>query len=103
MGLPSFPGAHLLVFWGGVQLGYFGFEHNPVKYAQQVQCPVLMLHGTEDPRVTTTQAEAVFQSLNGPKQLERFDGVGHESYFQSQPDKWKRIVSDFLDNTGNRE
>ena len=30
MGLPSFPGAGLMVFWGGWQHGYNAFAHNPV-------------------------------------------------------------------------
>lgn len=96
MGLPSFPGAHFLVFWGGVQNGFSGFRHNPVEYAIEVQCPVLILHGTDDPRATIDQAKAVFQNLSGPKQFERFAGVGHESYFEVEPDKWKRTISGFL-------
>jgi pimeloyl-ACP methyl ester carboxylesterase len=96
MGLPAFPGAHLLVFWGGVQNGFSGFKYNPAAYATQVQCPVLILHGAEDPRVTVDQAQAILQNLNGSKQFEQFDGVGHESYFEAQPDKWQRIILDFL-------
>ena len=45
MGLPAFPCAHLLVFWGGWQHGFNGFEHNPVEYAGKVDCPALLLHG----------------------------------------------------------
>ncbi|MBI5395241.1 MAG: alpha/beta fold hydrolase, partial [Verrucomicrobia bacterium] len=30
MGVPSFPSAELLVFWGGEQLGFNAFRHNPV-------------------------------------------------------------------------
>ena len=29
MGLPAFPAANLLVFWGGVQLGLDGLAHAP--------------------------------------------------------------------------
>ncbi len=45
MGLPAFPAAHLLIFWGGVQQGFNAFRHNPVEYARNVACPVLLLHG----------------------------------------------------------
>jgi alpha-beta hydrolase superfamily lysophospholipase len=96
MGLPSFPAAQLLVFWGGVQSGYFGFKHNPVEYATRVQCPTLMLHGTDDPRATLAEGRAVFQNLRGIKQFEAFAGVGHESYLAVQPDQWKRTVFQFL-------
>jgi alpha-beta hydrolase superfamily lysophospholipase len=96
MGLPSFPTAHFLVFWGGVQNRFSGFRHNPVDYATKVQCPVLMLHGTEDHRATIDEAKAVFENLGGQKRFERFVGAGHLSYLTANPEKWKRIVSQFL-------
>ncbi|GAB4442571.1 MAG: hypothetical protein Fur0044_38990 [Anaerolineae bacterium] len=96
MGLPSFPAAHLLVFWGGFQQGYSGFRHNPVEYAASVYCPALVLHGTDDPRATLAEGRAVFQNLNGKKWFEAFSGVGHEAYLAAKPDEWQRAVSQFL-------
>lgn len=96
MGLPSFPAAHLLVFWGGFQQGYSGFRHNPVEYAASVYCPTLVLHGTDDPRATLAEGRAVFQNLNGKKWFEAFSGVGHEAYLAAKPDEWQRAVSQFL-------
>ncbi len=52
MGLPAFPFAHLLVFWGGVQQGFNGFRHYPADYATEVRCAVLLLDGANDTRVT---------------------------------------------------
>lgn len=96
MGLPAFPGAHLLVFWGGLQSGFLGFSHNPVEYAEMVRCPVLMLHGEKDPRVTIEQTKSVFDNLKGKKQFELFEGAGHESYYKHNPVKWTQVVSNFL-------
>lgn len=96
MGVPSFPFAHLLVFWGGVQMGFSGFEHNPVEYAAFVECPVLMLHGTDDPRTTKRQAETVFDRLNGGKRFKTFPGVKHESIIHADPETWIRVVGEFL-------
>ncbi|MBI1880690.1 MAG: alpha/beta fold hydrolase [Chloroflexi bacterium] len=96
MGVPAFPAAHLLIFWGGVQNGYFGFSHNPVEYAASVQCPALMLHGTDDPRATLAEGMAVFQWLNGEKHFEPFVGAGHEAYLAARPEQWKRTVTRFL-------
>jgi uncharacterized protein len=98
MGLPPFPAARLLVFWGGVQLGFNGFRHNPVDYARQVRCPVLFLQGAQDPRVTLEQAQAVFDNLAGEKSFVLFPTAGHESLLASDPDLWKRSVSHFLKN-----
>jgi alpha-beta hydrolase superfamily lysophospholipase len=96
MGLPSFPFAQLLVFWGGVQHGFNGFNHNPVEYAEHVRCPVLLLQGGEDPRVTTEQAEAIFANLRGEKEFQLFPGVGHESYGAARPELWNLTVARFL-------
>jgi len=96
MGLPPFPFAQLLAFWGGVQAGYSGFGHNPAAYAASVQCPALMLHGTQDGRATIDQARAVFRSLRGEKQLVVFEGLEHEPYLTAEPRKWRRAVSQFL-------
>jgi pimeloyl-ACP methyl ester carboxylesterase len=96
MGLPSFPAAQLLIFWGSIPKGYPGFKHNPVAYARRVQCPTLMLHGAHDPRATLREGMAVFRSLNGPKQFEVFAGAGHEAYLAAQPEQWQRAVAQFL-------
>jgi alpha-beta hydrolase superfamily lysophospholipase len=96
VGLPGFPGAQLLVFWGGVQLGFDGFGHNPVEYARAVDVPVLLLHGDADPRVRTSEVEAVYANLAGAKRLLLFPGTGHEPCLPRHPDDWKEAVGQFL-------
>jgi alpha-beta hydrolase superfamily lysophospholipase len=96
MGLPAFPLAHLLVFWGGVQQGFNGFQHNPVEYAARVVCPVLHMQGSDDQRVTREQAQTIFDSLAGAKKLELFNGVKHESYLAIRPEQWRHAVGEFL-------
>lgn len=96
MGLPAFPLAHLLVFWGGVQHGFNGFRHNPVDYAAQVSCPTLLMLGAKDVRVTRAQMQTIFDSLAGDKRLEVFENVGHASYVAAQPEAWRQRVSAFL-------
>jgi len=89
MGLPSFPCAELLVFWGGVQHGMNGFAHNPVEYAARVDCPALVMHGQQDKRVSVSEVQAVCDALVGQKRLEIFPDVGHESCYRTRPD-WRR-------------
>lgn len=95
MGLPAFPAAELLVFWGGVQQGFNGFEHNPAEYARSVKCPVLMMQGERDSRVTPAQGKTIFDNLNGEKRMKLFD-VGHELIAVAQPREWREQVTDFL-------
>jgi uncharacterized protein len=96
MKLPAFPAAHVLIFWGGVQLGFNGFRHNPVQYARSVTCPVLLMHGAKDARVTESQAESIFQNFAGPKEFVVFPQAGHESYLGADPALWTKSVSTFL-------
>jgi pimeloyl-ACP methyl ester carboxylesterase len=96
MGLPSFPFARLLVFWGGLEQGFNGLDHNPREYARAVTCPTLFLHGEDDPRVTKPQAEDIFNQLSGPKHLELFEHVGHQSFLSARPERWKHCVQAFL-------
>jgi len=96
MGLPSFPSANLLLFWGGWQCGLNGFEHNPAEYAEKVECPVLLMCGTVDPRVTVEQSVFLFSRLPGEKQLVNFPGAGHEDFLAADADLWKNSVSGFL-------
>jgi alpha-beta hydrolase superfamily lysophospholipase len=41
-GIPSFPMAGLLVFWGGVENNFWAFSHNPEEYAKSIHCPTLL-------------------------------------------------------------
>ncbi len=95
-GLPSFPGAQLLIFWGGVQNGFNGFGHNPVEYAAEVTCPVLLLHGTDDPGINAAQMESIYQNLKCEKKLHYFNGLGHEAYQPKAPTEWQTAVAWFL-------
>jgi hypothetical protein len=96
MGLPAFPLARMLVFWGGEQFGYNAFKLNPIDYAAQVYCPVLVMQGGLDPRVTNAQAQNLFDHLAGPKQYDFFENAGHCGFLQTDPDRWNKDVIQFL-------
>ena len=96
MHVPGFPMADLLVFWGGVQNGFWAFGLNAVLYASQIQTPTLLLWGTADPRVTRAETDAIFAHLAGPKARHDFPGVGHEPYWQRYSADWEREVRGFL-------
>ena len=97
LGVPSFPAAELLVYWGGRQSGFNGFAHNPVDYAQALECPALFLHGADDPRATLAEGRRVFAAVPGPKQFVVFEQVGHDSYAARPPDAWRAAIRPFLD------
>ena len=96
MGVTSFPGAELLVFWGGRQAGFNGFSHNPVEYAASVHCPILFLHGAADPRAHIEEARRVFAAVRAPKRFREFSTIGHEASVVRFPAEWKEAVGHFL-------
>ena len=97
MGIPSFPAAELLTFWGGRQFGFNGFAHNPVDDAKSLECPALFLHGTDDPRAPLAAGRRVFEaSPSRRKRFVAFANVGHESYLARHPDPWRAVVRPFI-------
>ena len=96
MHVPGFPMADLLVFWGGVQNGFWAFGLNAEHYASQIHTPTLLLWGTADPRVTRAETDAIFAHLAGPKARHDFSGVGHEPYWQRYSADWEQQTRAFL-------
>lgn len=96
MHLPGFPMADLLVFWGGVQNGFWAYGLSAEHYAAQIRTPTLLLWGTADPRVTGAETEAIFTQLAGPKVRRDFAGVGHEPYWPRYPAAWQQQIRAFL-------
>jgi hypothetical protein len=98
MGVPSFPMAHLVVLWGGVQNGFNAFDHNPVKYARAITCPTLLLYGDKDLKVTKEETIQIFERLDCPKKLVTFPLAGHENYLIKYSLEWTNAVNTFLQN-----
>ena len=98
MKLPSFPMAELLVLWGGVQHGFWGFAHKPTEYAKSVRCPTLLLAGGKDDKVSNEEIEEIFRNLSCPKRLVVYPLAGHATYLEEYREQWRRDVCGFLDS-----
>ena len=96
MGFPAFPFAQLMVFWGGVQMGFNGFDYKPVEDARAIKVPVLLLIGEKDDRVTVSQARSIYDRLQGLKKFVVVPGIGHQPYLAVEPVLWKSEVFKFL-------
>jgi alpha-beta hydrolase superfamily lysophospholipase/protein-S-isoprenylcysteine O-methyltransferase Ste14 len=93
MKLPPSPLAELLVFWGGVRGGFNAFTHNPATYAARVNCPVLVLCGANDPRVSTTEAKRLYDALNGPGRFSIYPGAGHQPLAATDETRWQEDMA----------
>lgn len=96
IGIPEFPMAGLLVFWGGAQNNFWAFGHNPEEYAKGVTCPTLLLYGEKDERVSRNEINEIYTNLKGQKKLGTYPLSGHENYLNKYKNKWITDVDNFL-------
>jgi uncharacterized protein len=97
MGVPSFPMAGILTFWGGFQQGYWFFGHNPSEYAKSVTCPALLLYGEKDDRVSMKETREIYQNMKGKKVLVTYPEIGHNIFTPDNTGNWTRDISSFMD------
>ena len=96
MGVPTFPMADLLAFWGGVQNGFWAFGHNPIEYARNISCPTLLLFGAKDDKVSRSEINGIFKNLTGKKELHIYENSGHENYLEKYKSEWREDINGFL-------
>lgn len=96
MNLPTFPLANLLMFYGGLQLGFNPFSHNPTEYAKAIKLPTLLLYGAKDARVTRTEIDEIYKNLDGEKELGIMERSGHEVYLNDDKEKWNKLIDEFM-------
>ncbi len=97
MHAPTFPMAGVLLFWGGVQNGFWAFGHNPTEYARQISCPTLLMYGEQDNRVSRAEIDEIYTNLPARKHLVTFPGAGHENYLARYQTEWTTEVKAFID------
>lgn len=95
--LPPSPMAELMVFWGGVQHGFNGFNHRPIEDAKAVKCPVLILAGKRDRTIALAKVERLAQNFNVTHDLVVFSEAGHELLVRSDRKLWQQSVKSLLD------
>ena len=95
-GLPAFPAAHLLLFWGGIQERFNPWRFNPVDSAAGIESPTLLMNGGRDPWVSEREARAIYERLNGPKRLQIFPELGHQSFLRARRSEWVAVVTEFV-------
>jgi len=96
MKVPTFPMAGLLVFWGGIENGFWAFGHNPTAYAKKITCPALLLYGARDEKVSRQEADEIFTNLAGQKLLKTYPDAGHENYLAKYAAEWTQDVGGML-------
>ena len=84
--------------WGDVATLW---EQSPLKYAENVTTPTLVLHAEEDHRCPVEQAEQFYVALKrigkAPTRFIRFPGEGHELSRSGRPDRRIERLNAILD------
>ena len=96
MKLPTEPISTMLTFWGGIENGFWAFNLKPSEYVKKIKCPVLLQHGTNDPRVTEKETKEIFNNIPSSKKWVEYNASAHQSLCANEHTKWMAEISAFL-------
>lgn len=85
--------------WGGFNLA----DANSCTALSRTKIPVLMIHGDQDTRVPISMAYNLYNSCQSPKQLYIFSGAGHTDCYEKDPEKYERIICEFIEKNRKGE
>jgi pimeloyl-ACP methyl ester carboxylesterase len=98
MKAPIFPMAGLLVFWGGVENGFWAFSLNPAEFAKSVHCPALLIYGGKDEKVSLEETQTIFKNMQGKKSLKIYPLAAHDNYLTQYKSEWIQDQQAFLNS-----
>ena len=98
-GLPAFPFANLIIFFGERISGVRLAEIRPMAVIGQLSPRAVFIISDLEDELTNEpyDGEHLYASAGEPKQLWQVAGAGHVHAFDLFPDEWIRRVGDFLD------
>ncbi len=81
------------------RLGIKTSELRPIDHIQNLDAPLLLLHGTKDRNTTLDEAKRLFAASSEPKSNWYVPGAGHEDLFDYAPGEYRNRLKEFLDRT----
>jgi len=61
-----------------------------------IECPVCVASGTDDPHTTESETRAMFSAAPHPKHLWLLDGAAHVDLLREDPSQYRRQILRFL-------
>lgn len=97
-GLPPFPFAPLVIFFGELETGLRIGQVRPVdEIARIAPRAVLLMYGGQDRLIGSENSQRLYDAAGEPRQLVRFDSAGHSGLLASDPALWESSVVGFFD------
>jgi fermentation-respiration switch protein FrsA (DUF1100 family) len=97
-GLPPFPFAPFVVFFGEREAGADITQVRPVDEIASINPrPILLVHGELDELVVISNVYALYQAAGEPKELYVIPNAGHDGFAQVEPVEYPRRILEFLD------
>jgi fermentation-respiration switch protein FrsA (DUF1100 family) len=84
------------------RLGVSAVRLSPVAHIAWLQCPVLIIGGTDDRHTTRADTYLMYASARNPKNLWLIDGVGHVDFHRARREEYERNVLAFLQHSISR-
>lgn len=96
-GLPPFPFAPLVAWFGEIEAGIDIRMVRPIDDVDEISPrPLLLIHGDQDPTVPVENSRALYAAALEPKQLYIVPGAGHGGFLQADPQHFEPILVGFL-------
>lgn len=97
-GLPPFPFAPLIIFFGQQQAGVDIKSVRPIDVVAKISpTALLFIHGDQDTTIPVRNAYALYAAAKEPKQLYILPGVNHGGFLQAEPERFPKTILTFLE------
>lgn len=96
-GLPPFPFAPLMIWFGERLTGLRVHQVRPIDDVARLKHPVLFVHGAEDKTINVNNSRALYAAANEPKGLYVVRNASHVGLLGADPVGFERYVLGFLD------
>lgn len=94
--LPAIPSIWATDLFARVFAGFSIYEKDSRITLKQSRLPVMMVHGTDDDFVPCYMTRQGYEVCASQKELFLVEGAGHGTSFLKEPEKYKKLVRDFL-------
>jgi dipeptidyl aminopeptidase/acylaminoacyl peptidase len=97
-GLPAFPFAPMVIYFGQQETGLSIEQVRPIDDIAHISPrAVLLLHGQQDRTITPDNSQRLYDAAGEPKQLVWFPDAAHGGLMASDSELWETSIVSFLD------